>query len=188
MDKIPQLQPLHDFLLEKTGWDIRPIKGLLSTRDFISGFAYKVFFSTQYIRHHTQPFYTPEPDLIHELLGHVPILFDTKFTTFLEKLGKYSLGKPDDVIEKLGRIYWYTVEFGLCKSNNDIKIYGAGILSSIGEIIHCLSEENSQKIIQYDPSYIVNLGYPVTTYQLIYNIVDNFDQLIHLTESYIDNL
>mmetsp|Transcript_5268 Transcript_5268/g.13184 ORF Transcript_5268/g.13184 Transcript_5268/m.13184 type:complete len:372 (+) Transcript_5268:206-1321(+) len=137
-DVVPQLQDVHEILQETTGFAIRPVAGLLHPRDFLNGLAFKTFHSTQYMRHFSQPNYTPEPDLIHEIIGHIPMLTNQYYADMVQQIGLASLYATDKEIWHLTKVYWYTVEFGLVKEGEEVKAFGAGVLSSYGELDHAV--------------------------------------------------
>lgn len=178
-DNIPQAEDISRFLTQRTGFQIRPCAGLLSSRDFLNGLAFRVFFSTQYIRHSSTPLYTPEPDICHELIGHVPMYADADFADLSQEIGLASLGASDADIEKLARCYWFTVEFGLAKEGGKIKAFGAGLLSSFGEMEYACSPdrpaggvEERPTLLPWDPAVASMTDFPITTYQPTYFVAD----------------
>jgi len=174
-DTIPQLDPISKYLQAETGWRLKPVGGLLTQREFLNGLAFKIFHSTQYIRHHATPEYTPEPDIIHELVGHAPMFANQVFADFSQEIGLASLGASEIELKRLAAIYWFTVEFGMClDKNGQKKAYGAGIMSSFGELAYCVTDK--PKFKPFDPYLIAQdyVNFPISEMQPVYFVAESF--------------
>jgi len=166
---IPQMADVNRHLLPQTGFQMIPVAGLVSSRVFLSNLAQGNFLYTQYIRHASQPLYTPEPDVVHEMIGHAGTLFDPTLAGLNRMFGAAARQVGDQVLGQLERIYWYTMEFGLLEQNGLTRAYGAGLLSSFGE----LERFSDAEIRSFDPEEAAARPYDPTTYQaVLYRIPD----------------
>ncbi len=144
-------------------------------RIFSKCFSRKVFPSTDYIRGKEELDYTPAPDFFHDMFGHMPLLTDTSFASFYQMFGEAALNAQGENRKKLETFHWFTVEFGLIRKPDGMRIYGAGIISSLGEIQHALS--NEVEVIDFDTERIVNQAYDVWHLQPLLFAIDSFEQL-----------
>ena len=141
-ERVPQLREVDAHVHALTGFHIRPVPGLVPTRDFYGALADRTFLSTQYVRHHSVPFYTPEPDLVHEIIGHANMLASPTFADLYMEAGRASRRTTsDEAMEFFSKVFWFTLEFGVVWEDDDLKAYGAGLLSSYGELCAYRSAE-----------------------------------------------
>lgn len=161
-DRVPQLREVDERVAGLTGFHIRPVPGLVPTRDFYGSLAGRTFRSTQYVRHHSVPYYTPEPDIIHEIIGHANMLASPVFADLYEAAGRASLrATGDEALEFFSRVFWFTLEFGVVRERGELKAYGAGLLSSFGEIDVFTAAE----LRPFDVAAMGRLAYDITRYQ-----------------------
>jgi phenylalanine-4-hydroxylase len=168
--RIPQLADVNQRLEPLTGFQMIPVAGLVSSRVFLSNLGQGRFLSTQYIRHPSQPLYTPEPDVVHELVGHACTLCHPTLAGLNRLFGAAASQISDQALVELERIYWYTMEFGLVAEGGGVKAYGAGLLSSFGELERFVA---SATVRPFDPEEAAQRPYDPTTYQaVLYRIPD----------------
>jgi len=182
-DRIPRFAELNAVLEAATGWTIVGVEGLLPELDFFEHLANRRFPVSWWIRRPDQLDYIEEPDLFHDLFGHVPLLMIPAFADYMEAYGKGGVkahGIGADALQHLTRLYWYTVEFGLIRQHDGLRIYGSGIVSSKGESIHCLDSAAPNRI-GFDLERIMRTRYRIDSYQKTYFVIDSFEQLIDAT-------
>ena len=175
-EQIPALSELSSILEETTNWKIARIPGLLHERDFFELLSKRIFPATDYIRGREEIDYTPAPDLFHDIFGHMPMLTEPAFADFYQLFGKAALNAKGVHRPMLERLHWFTVEFGLIKQNDGMRIFGAGILSSKGEVVHALSDK--VKTIPFSAEAVVTQDYDVWHLQNVLFVLDSFKQLV----------
>jgi len=174
-DRVPQLREVDARVHELSGWHINPVPGLVPTRVFYGALAARRFLSTQYIRHHSVPFYTPEPDIIHEIIGHANMLASPTFADLYYAAGQASVrAESDSAHDFFSRVWWFTLEFGVVWEDGDLKTYGAGLLSSFGEI----EEYRKAEVRPWDIVAMGTQDYDITKYQPVLFGAESFDRVV----------
>lgn len=170
-DHIPQLEEVSAALAPLTGFRYLPAAGLVPLREFYGSLADRTFWATQYVRHHSVPLYTPEPDVIHEVVGHGNTLANPRFTALYELAGAASRRvQTPEALEFVSKVFWFTLEFGVLHEDGDLKAYGAGILSSPGET----GEFGSMTIRPLDLVAMGTTDYDITVYQPLLYAAESF--------------
>ncbi|QDP97638.1 phenylalanine 4-monooxygenase [Microlunatus elymi] len=173
-DHVPQLEQVTASIKPLTGWTYITAPGLVELREFYSSLGDKVFHSTQYLRHPSEPLYTPEPDIIHEVIGHANQLASPRFSTLTAAAGRAAQRlQTEDALKFLADVFWFSLEFGVIHEDGLLKAYGAGILSSYGE----MDEFRQMEIRPLDIGQMGTLNYDITSYQPILFAADSLDQL-----------
>ncbi len=178
---IPDFDELSERLMAATGWRVVAVPGLIPDDVFFDCLADRVFVAGNFIRRPDQLDYLEEPDVFHDVFGHVPMLADPVFADYMVAYGKGgqragSLG----ALERLARLYWYTVEFGLVREAGTLRIYGSGIVSSHGESIFALDDPSPNRIA-FDLKRVMRTDYRIDDYQQTYFVIPSFDELLRIT-------
>jgi phenylalanine-4-hydroxylase len=178
---IPRFDEVNERLGLATGWQVVPVPGLLPEPVFFGHLAARRFPVTVWLREESEFDYIVEPDVFHDFFGHVPLLFDPVFADYMQAYGRGG-EKADGLhaLEYLARLYWYTVEFGLIRTSAGLRIYGAGILSSPGEVEHCLASREPRRI-RFDLRRVMRSRYRIDAFQQTYFVIDDFNQLFRET-------
>ena len=180
-DGIPDFERLGDVLERATGWRIVAVPGLVPDDVFFRHLANRRFPATRFIRGRDQLDYLQEPDVFHDVYGHVPLLLNPVFADYLQAYGKGGLKALKlDSLHYLARLYWYTVEFGLVRTPQGLRIFGSGIVSSKGESIYCLEDPRPNRIA-FDLMRVMRTNYRIDDYQECYFVIDGYEQLFEAT-------
>jgi len=178
---IPRFEDINALLQPATGWQVVAVPGLIPEREFFTLLAARRFPVTSWLRTEEEFDYIVEPDLFHDLFGHVPLLFEPVFANYMQAFGEGGLKAEGlHALEYLSRLYWYTVEFGLLRTAQGLRVYGAGILSSVGELDYCLTSPQPHRAA-FDVSRLMRTRYKIDTYQETYFVIDDFQQLFDAT-------
>ncbi len=174
---IPNFEETNKYLKELTGWQVAAVPGIVDDDKFFELLSNRIFPATTWLRTREQLDSLEEPDMFHDVFGHIPLLTNQPFVDFLQGLAKIGLTHLDNewAIHLLSRIYWFTIEFGLIREEGDLRIYGAGIISSPGETKFSISDEPEH--FDYDVEAIIDSSYRKDKFQTKYFIIDDYEQL-----------
>lgn len=183
-ERIPQFSQVNSQLQLASGFRMEPVFGLVRPRTFLSALGRQVFLSTQYIRHQSRPHYTPEPDVIHELIGHAASLAHPVLARINATIGRAADSATDRALERLERVYWYVLEFGLVEQDGAIKALGAGLLSSAGELAQT---ETGPELMGWDLEAIAHTPYNPTDMQPQLFVAPSFERLTSDVEAWVES-
>ncbi len=182
LDRIPQLGEVSDRVEALSGFRLAPVAGLVEPKTFLAALASNTFLCTQYIRHHSTPFYTPEPDVIHELAGHAVTLASPRLAELNRSFGRaVRRTASDEALDRLSRVYWFTIEFGVILEAGQIKAYGTGLLSSAGE----LDAMSAAEMRPLDLEEAARQTYDSTRYQSVLFCAESFDAMYRTVDEYL---
>lgn len=185
--EIPQLPDVSARLKAKTGWQVAPVAALISAREFFELLADKLFPAATFIRVEEELNYIKEPDIFHELFGHCPLLTDPVYAEFVHDYACKVLTFPEQDWALLQRMFWFTVEFGLIKTEKGLRAYGGGILSSTSETVYSLESEIPVRIL-FDPVVAFRMPYRIDQLQPVYFVIDSYQNLYDFVGSDVAKL
>ena len=180
---IPQLSTVNRILAPSSGFRMEPVAGLVQARTFMEELAQGVFLSTQYIRHASRPFYTPEPDVVHELVGHAASLTHPRVAELNRLIGRAAAAANETEVRSLERLYWFVLEFGVVQEAQGVKAFGAGLLSSCGELKLI---ESGPALEDWSLDRIAATEYDPTDHQPRLFVAPSFERLIRDVETWIE--
>ncbi len=181
-ERIPQLQEVSARVAAISGFRLEPVAGLVEPRVFLESLASGVFLCAQYIRHHSTPHYTPEPDVVHELLGHAVLLASEPLAELNRLFGEaVRRTSAPEGFERLARLYWFTIEFGVLREAGTLRAYGTGLLSSAGE----LAAMRGATLRPFDPEAAAAQDFDPTHYQPVLFCADSFDSMFQTLRAYL---
>jgi len=178
---IPDFRDISAKLRKQTGWELVAVPGLIPDAAFFTHLAQRRFPVTVWLRRPEEFDYIAEPDVFHDFFGHVPLLFDGIYADHLHEYGKGGLKAMRlNAVTFLARLYWYTIEFGLVRTKAGVRAYGAGLLSSGGELAYCVEDPRPQRLA-FNLERIMRTAYQIDRYQERYFVIDSFEQLMRET-------
>lgn len=187
-NQVPDLREVNANLGPMTGWQSRGVPGYLPAKSFFAFLAQRQFPTTITVRPKTSMDYLPEPDIIHDVFGHVPLHADPVFADFLQTYGQAALHTHDPVhTERLARLFWFTVEFGLIREDGRLKLYGSGLISSEGEGHHSLESPEVDRR-PFNLEKVCNTSFEIDHYQPILYVLESFEQLRDAMNSYAEKI
>lgn len=175
-DRNPQLEEVSEVLRSKTGWSVAAVPALISYERFFDLLANRRFPAATFIRTRDEMDYLQEPDIFHEIYGHCPMLTDQVYADFMQAYGEIGAKADKSYQPMLARLYWFTVEFGLIRQANELKAYGSGILSSIGETPYSIESDIPQRR-DFDIIDMLRTPYRIDIFQTVYFVIDSLEQL-----------
>ena len=179
--EIPKFDAVSRQLRAATGWEIVAVPGLIPDDAFFTHLANRRFPVTVWLRRPDEFDYIVEPDVFHDFFGHVPLLFDRVYADHLYEYGKGGLKAMRlDAVKMLARLYWFTIEFGLMRTPHGIRAYGAGLLSSGGELAYCVDDPRPRRL-PFELERIMRTEYQIDRYQDSYFVIESFEQLMRET-------